>query len=90
MTTTTFLIIYAVGVLINAFVATSIWDDLMEEQQLERIRMTVLLFFVLASFAIWLYAIAYLLVYLIKRIFTRKPKTDGDEPQVQGRGESNP
>lgn len=59
MSITTFLIIYAVGVLINAFVAASIWDDLMEERQLEKVRLAVLLFFVLASLATWLYAFIY-------------------------------
>ena len=82
MTTTTFLIIYAVGVLINAFVAASIWDDLMEERQLEKVRLAVLLFFVLASFATWIYGCIYFLVTLIKSLFTRKKKTDGDKPQV--------
>lgn len=82
MTTTTFLIIYAVGVLINAFVAASIWDDLMEERQLEKVRLAVLLFFVLASFATWIYGCIYFLVSLIKSLFTRKKKTDGDKPQV--------
>ena len=82
MTTTTFLIIYAVGVLINAFVAASIWDDLMEERQLEKVRLAVLLFFVLASFATWIYGCIYFLASLIKSLFTRKKKTDGDKPQV--------
>ena len=82
MTTTTFLIIYAVGVIINAFVAASIWDDLMEERQLEKVSHAVLLFFVLASFATWIYGCIYFLVSLIKSLFTRKKKTDGDKPQV--------
>lgn len=78
MSITTFLIIYAVGVLINAFVAASIWDDLIEERQLEKVRLAVLLFFVLASFATWIYMIAYLLAKVIKGVFKPK-KTDGDE-----------
>lgn len=82
MSIATFLIIYAVGVLINAFVAASIWDDLMEERQLEKVRLAVLLFFVLASFATWIYGCIYFLVSLIKSLFTRKKKTDGDKPQV--------
>jgi hypothetical protein len=79
---TIFILIYAVGVLINAFVAASIWDDLVEDRQLEKVRMTVLLFFVLASFVTWIYGCVYFLVTLFKSLFTRKKKTDGDEPQV--------
>ena len=79
---TTILIIYAVGVLINAFVAASIWDDLKEARQLVKVRLTVLLFFVLASFATWIYGCIYFLVSLIKSLFARKKKTDGDKPQV--------
>ena len=62
---TTILIIYAVGVLINAFAAASIYDDLA--------------FFVLASFATWLYMIGYLLVKLIKSLF--KQKSDGNQKE---------
>ena len=78
MSTTTFLIIYAVGVLINAFVAASIWDDLMEERQLEKVRLAVLLFFVLASLATWLYAFVYLLVSFMKRLFKRKSEEEDE------------
>ena len=78
MTTTTFLIIYAVGVIINAFVAASIWDDLMEERQLEKVRLAVLLFFVLASFVTWLYAFVYLLVSFMKRLFKRKSEEEDE------------
>ena len=72
MTTTTFLIIYAVGVIINSFMAASIWDDLMEERQLEKVRLAVLLFFVLASFATWLYATIYVVFSRIKSFISRK------------------
>ena len=78
MSITTFLIIYAVGVLINAFVAASIWDDLMEERQLEKVRLAVLLFFVLASLATWLYAFVYLLVSFMKRLFKRKSEEEDE------------
>lgn len=78
MSITTFLIIYAVGVLINAIVAASIWDDLMEERQLEKVRMAVLLFFVLASLATWLYAFVYLLVSFMKRLFIRKSEEEDE------------
>lgn len=72
MSITTFLIIYAVGVLINAFVAASILDDLMEERQLEKARLAVLLFFVLASFATWIYATIYVVFSWIKSFIIRK------------------
>ena len=78
MSITTFLIIYAVGVLINAFVAAFIWDDLMEERQLEKVRLAVLLFFVLASLATWLYAFVYLLVSFMKRLFKRKSEEEDE------------
>lgn len=77
--TTTILIIYAVCVLINAFAAASIYDDLKEDRQLVRVRMVALAFFVLASFATWLYMIGYLLVKFIKSLFKRKPKSDGKQ-----------
>lgn len=78
MTTTIFLIIYVAGVIINAFVAASIWDDLVEDRQLEKVRMAVLLFFVLASFATWLYAFVYLLVSFMKRLFKRKSEEEDE------------
>ena len=79
MTTTIFLIIYVAGILINAFVAASIWDDLVEDRQLEKVSMVVILFFVLASFATWLYAFVYLLVSFIKRLFKRKPEEEDEK-----------
>ena len=76
--TTTILIIYAVGVIINALAAASIYDDLKQDGQLLRVRLVALVFFVLASFATWLYMIGYLLVKLFKSIFNRESK-DGKE-----------
>lgn len=43
---TTLIIIYAVGVLINALVAASIYDDLKEDKVLEKVRLAALVFFV--------------------------------------------
>ena len=79
--TTTILIIYAVGVLINAFAAASVYDDLKDDRQLVRVRMAVLVFFVLASFATWLYMTGYLLVKLIKSLCKRKPESDGKQEE---------
>ena len=76
--TTTILIIYAVGVIINALAAASIYDDLKQDGQLLRVRLVALVFFVLASFGTWLYMIGYLLVKLFKSIFNRESK-DGKE-----------
>ena len=75
---TTILIIYAVGVIINSLVAASIWDDLVEDRQLEKVRMTVIMFFVLASLATWLYAFVYLLVSFMKRLFKRKSEEEDE------------
>lgn len=74
MTTTIFLIIYAVGVLINAFVAASIWDDLKDDKVLERVRLAILLFFVLASVCTWVYAIIYTAARFIKSLHAGKKK----------------
>ena len=74
MTTTIFLIIYAVGVLINAFVAASIWDDLKDDKILERVRLAILLFFVLASVGTWVYAIIYTAARFIKSLHNGKKK----------------
>lgn len=76
--TTTFLIIYAVGVIINALAAASIRDDLKDDGRLVNVRMAVVMFFVLASFGTWVYMIAYLLAKVIKGVFKPK-KTDGGE-----------
>lgn len=72
--TTKIIIIYVVGVVINALVAASIWDDLTEERKLVKVRLTVLLFFVLASFVTWAYAFVCFLVSFFKRLFGRKPE----------------
>ena len=74
MTTTIFLIIYAVGVLINAFVAASIWDDLKDDKVLERVRLAILLFFVLASVGTWVYVIIYTAARFIKSLHAGKKK----------------
>lgn len=76
--TTTILIIYAAGVIINALAAASIYDDLKQDGQLLRVRLVALVFFVLASFGTWLYMIGYLLVKLLKSIFKGESK-DGKE-----------
>lgn len=73
---TTLIIIYAVGVLINALVAASIYDDLKEDKVLEKVRLAALVFFVIASFATWVYALCYVIVKLIKAMFKSKPKED--------------
>ena len=71
---TTLIIIYAVGVLINALVAASIYDDLKEDKVLEKVRLAALVFFVIASFATWVYAFVCFLVSFFKRLFGRKPE----------------
>ncbi len=76
----TILIIYAVGVLINAFAAASIYDDLKEDRQLERVRMVALAISVLASFGTWVYMIVFLFVRFIISLF-RKPKKDGRQEE---------
>lgn len=76
--TTIILIIYVVGIIINALAAASIWDDLKDDGRLVNVRMAVVMFFVLASFGTWVYMIAYLLAKVIKDVFKPK-KTDGDE-----------
>lgn len=77
---TTILIIYCAGVLINAFAAASVWDDLKEERKLEKVKMTTLLLFVLASVLTWAYATIYLVCAIVKALIKRKqPKSDEDE-----------
>lgn len=73
---TTILIIYAVGVIINALAAASIWDDLKGEGRLVNVRLAVVMFFVLASFGTWVYMIAFFLVKVIKEVF-KSQKTNG-------------
>jgi hypothetical protein len=76
---TVFLIIYAIGIFINAIVAASIYDDLTEDHQLERVRLVAITFFVLASVFTWAYMLLYLVVKIIINLFKRKPKSDGDK-----------
>ena len=76
---TVFLIIYAIGIFINAIVAASIYDDLTEDHQLERVRLVAITFFGLASVFTWAYMLLYLVVKIIINLFKRKPKSDGDK-----------
>ena len=78
MNITVLIIIYVVGIILNALAAASIWDDLKDEGRLVNVRMAVVIFFVLASFGTWVYMIAYLLTKVIKGVFKPK-KADGDE-----------
>jgi hypothetical protein len=65
------LIIYIVGVVINALVVASIWDDLTTDERLVKVRRGVLVFVVICSVLTWLYALGYFLVYICKAIFKR-------------------
>lgn len=81
---TTLLIVYGVGVLINAMAAASIWKDLMEDKVLEKVRLAVLFFFVLASFGTWIYSIFYVLVKLIAAVFKRKKGKEDESDDGSG------
>ena len=65
------LIIYIVGVVINALVVASIWDDLTTDERQVKVRRWVLVFVVICSVLTWLYALGYFLVYICKAIFKR-------------------
>ena len=65
------LIIYIVGVVINALVVASIWDDLTTDERLVKVSRGVLVFVVICSVLTWLYALGYFLVYICKAIFKR-------------------
>lgn len=65
------LIIYIVGVVINALVVASIWDDLTTDERLVKVRRGVLVFVVICSVLTWLYALGYFLVYICKAIFKK-------------------
>jgi len=79
MSITTILIIYAVGVLINALIAAAIYDDMTEDKVLERIRAAVLLLYVFASFLTWVFALFYLLVWLVRRTYRYMRRDDGEK-----------
>ena len=68
------IIIYVLGVVINALVAAAIWDDLKDDKVLERVRLAILLFFVLASVGTGVYAIIYTAARLIKSLHDGKKK----------------
>lgn len=65
------LIIYIVGVVINALVVASIWDDLTTDERLVKVRRGVLVFVVICSVLTWVYALGYFLVYICKAIFKK-------------------
>lgn len=65
------LIIYIVGVVINALVVASIWDDLTTDERQVKVRRWVLVFVVICSVLTWVYALGYFLVYICKAIFKR-------------------
>lgn len=69
---------YGVGVVVNAIGAASIWDDLMEEGRLVKIRMAVVVFFVAASVATWVYMILYLLTSVVKTAFKKRKDNEED------------
>lgn len=69
---------YGVGVVVNAIGAASIWDDLMEEGRLVKIRMAVVVFFVAASFATWVYVLLYMLVKSIKTVIKKRKDNEED------------
>ena len=69
------LIIYIVGVVINALVVASIWDDLTTDERLVKVRRGVLVFVVICSVLTWLYALGYFLVYICKAIFKKGGQT---------------
>lgn len=77
--TTIILIIYVAGVIINALGAASIWDDLSDEGKLVKVRMAVIVFFVLASFATWIYMLVFSLAKIVISIFAKAKDTDGGE-----------
>lgn len=65
------LIIYIVGVVINALVVASIWDDLTADKRLVKVRRTLLVFVVICSVLTWVYALGYLIVHICKAIFKK-------------------
>lgn len=77
-TTSVFLIVYGVGVVVNAIGAAAIWDDLMEKGRLVKIRMVVVVFFVAASVATWVYMILYLLTSVVKTAFKKRKDNEED------------
>ena len=77
-TTEIFLTVYCVGVILNAILSASIWDELNEEGQLVKIRLAVVVFFVAASFATWVYVLLYMLVKSIKTVIKKRKDNDDD------------
>ncbi len=56
------LLIYIVGVIINAVVVVSVWADLKSDEKLMGVRAKVVTFFVLMSIVTWLYSLLYIIV----------------------------
>ncbi len=70
----TFLIIYAIGVVLNALMAASVWDDMKEDRQLEKVRLVSIVMFIALSFITWCYAVCYL---FYKNMTKPKKKNNG-------------
>lgn len=79
MSITVFIIIYVVGIILNALAAASIFDDLKDDGRLVKVRMAVVVFFVLASFGTWIYLLTYILANFIKNSFKPKKAENNDK-----------
>lgn len=69
----TFIIIYSIGLALNALMAALVWEDLMKDRELAKMRAVSVVVFVIASFATWVYAMGYLLYKYLKEPKSERP-----------------
>ena len=62
------LIIYAAGVVINALMASCVWERLSAEDRLVGVHKAVLVFFIFFSFGTWIY----LLITFFRSLFEKE------------------
>lgn len=61
------IIIYAAGVLLNAFFLACVWAGLRSEGRLGRVRTATVISFTLLSFGTWVFAVCYLVLSLLRK-----------------------
>lgn len=79
----TLILIYTLGVAVNALLGVAIVYDLRKEGSLSDVRMTLLVLAVLASFVTWAYVILYLTCSFVISLFKHKGKENGSEDDTQ-------
>lgn len=74
----TLLIVYLVGVVINAVLAAIIWRDLTAEKMLVKVRTFILALSVLLSFVTWIYVLLHIILSMRVHIEIKRQRNETD------------